>query len=173
MQGRGSNHQTGIIDLGALAHPDTKDEHLAGIIMLALANAEAYRSVVDDETVEEAFVLGHSRALASFIALTTGGMVTVPEDVLMQTAYMAYVDVRGQLWVSAMASILTPPEDGSLDFDTDLVVAYLTARKATEVAEASMANIRDKCAAIVNREAEAQAMSARLMMDPRAMRGSS
>lgn len=164
MNGRGSNHPTGgIVDLGALAHPQSKDEHLAGIVTLAQANPEAFQHVRDTEDIEDAFVQGYSLALASFVGITTGGMVTVPEDVLMRCALLAYVDQRGMLWTSALASTQPPIEEGQLEFDPDLVVAYLTARKANEVAEQMLNQVRDKVSAILHRKAEDEAAKVSLM----------
>jgi len=149
---------TGVVDLANLKATTSHDEHLAGIIQMAQANPDAYRYVIDDSLIEEAFTLGYVRALASFVELTAGG-VQVPEGVLRQVAYLAYVDLRGMFWVSAMASTTEPPEE-------DLVMAYYTARKATEAAEGCLASIRDTLAKLVTRRAESEVAKVQFMTQP-------
>ncbi len=128
MEGRGSNVPlSGAIDLSHLKDkPSDADAHFDGLI--DMVRSDPSPRLWHDDTdghADTMFVAGHTTVLETIATILSGGHVDVPEHVHEEVSRVGLIDRRGLAWVEALIA-------SGADRDQCLI-AYMTAREATQM----------------------------------------
>lgn len=129
----------GAIDLAALRDQKAEaDRMLQQFADLAMTRGEHfYRNVRDTEDIEESFGLGYTVALQNFIDLTTGGGIDVDPRGFAVLATLAWAEIRGMLWASAVAY------ENAGEVNDDLAAAFVVASNAGHHHHSRLVRLRD------------------------------